>query len=58
MGRTHCDLNRWTLLFLTGLVLFFGVFLLYPVGYLLKGAIIVFVWAFTDWGTSLIFGFT
>lgn len=32
------DLNRWTLLFLGGLALFFGAFLLYPVGYLLKGA--------------------
>ena len=32
------DLNRWTLLFLGGLALFFGVFLLYPVGYMVKGA--------------------
>ena len=35
------DLNRWTLLFLGGLALFFGVFLLYPVGYMVKGAFFV-----------------
>lgn len=38
LNRSSYDLNRWTLLFLGGLALFFGVFLLYPVGYMLKGA--------------------
>lgn len=32
------DLNAWTVAFLVFLALFFGVFLFYPVGYMLKGA--------------------
>jgi len=40
-SRSPYDLNRWTLAFLGGLALFFGAFLVYPIGYMLKGAFFV-----------------
>lgn len=47
LNRKSYDLDRGTLLFLGGLLLFFGAFLFYPVSYMLKGAF------FTEEGFTL-----